>query len=64
MFEGVFRKHQIVKGHNRDTAWYAITDDEWPAIRAGFQTWLAPENFGSDGRQIRSLGELTARNHD
>jgi RimJ/RimL family protein N-acetyltransferase len=63
MFEGVFRKHQIVKGRNRDTAWYAITDDEWPAIRAGFQTWLAPENFGSDGRQIRSLGELTARNH-
>ena len=64
MFEGVFRKHQIVKSRNRDTAWYAITDDEWPAIRAGFQTWLAPENFGSDGRQIRSLGELTARNHD
>jgi RimJ/RimL family protein N-acetyltransferase len=64
MFEGVFRKHQIVKSCNRDTAWYAITDDEWPAIRAGFQTWLAPENFGSDGRQIRSLGELTARNHD
>ncbi len=62
-FEGVFRKHQIVKGRNRDTAWYAITDDDWQAIRAGFQTWLAPENFGSDGRQIRSLGELTARSH-
>lgn len=59
-FEGVFRKHQIVKGRNRDTAWYAIIDDEWPIIRAGFQAWLSPENFDSDGWQIRSLGELTA----
>ncbi len=59
-FEGVFRKHQIVKGRNRDTAWYAITDDRWPAIRAGFQAWLSPENFDIGGRQIRSLGELTA----
>jgi RimJ/RimL family protein N-acetyltransferase len=60
-FEGVFRKHQIVKGRNRDTAWYAITDDEWPAIRAGFHSWLLPENFDDAGRQIRSLGELVAR---
>jgi RimJ/RimL family protein N-acetyltransferase len=60
-FEGVFRKHQVVKGRNRDTAWYAITDDEWPAIRAGFQSWLAPKNFDSDGRQIGRLHELTAR---
>jgi RimJ/RimL family protein N-acetyltransferase len=60
-FEGVFRKHQIVKGRNRDTAWYAITNDQWPAIRAGFQSWLSPENFDRDGRQIRPLGELTAR---
>jgi RimJ/RimL family protein N-acetyltransferase len=59
-FEGVFRKHQIVKGRNRDTAWYAITDDDWPAIRVGFESWLSPENFDSDGRQIRSLGELVA----
>jgi len=59
----MFRKHQIVKGRNRDTAWYAITDDEWPAIRACFQAWLLPENFDSDGRQIRPLGELTARAH-
>jgi RimJ/RimL family protein N-acetyltransferase len=57
-FEGVFRKHQVVKGRNRDTAWYAITDEDWPAIRAGFQSWLAPENFDSEGRQNRSLGEL------
>ncbi len=57
-FEGVFRKHQVVKGRNRDTAWYAITDDEWPAIRRGFQTWLAPENMDDDGRQRRSLWDL------
>jgi RimJ/RimL family protein N-acetyltransferase len=57
-FEGVFRKHQVVKGHNRDTAWYAITDDEWPAIRLGYEGWLAPENFDGDARQKRSLGEL------
>ena len=59
-FEGVFRKHMVVKGRNRDTAWYAITDDEWPAIRAAFETWLDPSNFDSDGRQRRALGELTA----
>ena len=57
-FEGVFRKHQVVKGRNRDTAWYAITDDEWPAIRNGFEAWLAPENMDGEGRQLRSLGEL------
>jgi RimJ/RimL family protein N-acetyltransferase len=62
-FEGVFRKHQIVKGRNRDTAWYAITGDDWPTIRAGFQSWLSPENFDGEGRQVRTLGELigTAR---
>jgi RimJ/RimL family protein N-acetyltransferase len=58
-FEGVFRKHQIVKGRNRDTAWYAITDDDWPTTRSGFQSWLSPENFDGEGRQIRSLAELT-----
>jgi RimJ/RimL family protein N-acetyltransferase len=57
-FEGVFRKHMVVKGRNRDTAWYAITDDEWPGIRLGYEAWLAPENFGRDLRQKRSLGEL------
>ncbi len=60
-FEGVFRKHQIVKERNRDTAWYAITDDEWPALKGSFQSWLSPENFDSDGRQIHSLGELVGR---
>jgi RimJ/RimL family protein N-acetyltransferase len=57
-FEGVFRKHQIVKGRNRDTAWYSITDDEWPPIRDAFQAWLAPANFDSEGRQRQSLQEL------
>jgi hypothetical protein len=59
-FEGVFRRHMVVKGRNRDTAWYSIVDDEWPAIRAAFDTWLAPENFGSDGEQRTSLRDLTA----
>jgi RimJ/RimL family protein N-acetyltransferase len=57
-FEGVFRNHQVVKGRNRDTAWYAITDEDWPPIRNAFQAWLAPENFNSDGVQKRMLGDL------
>jgi RimJ/RimL family protein N-acetyltransferase len=54
-FEGVFRQHMIVKGRNRDTAWYSILDREWPAVRAGFERWLDPANFDADGRQKRSL---------
>ncbi len=50
----------VVKGRNRDTAWYAITDEEWPAIRDAFRAWLAPENFDEGGRQRRALGELIA----
>ncbi len=57
-FEGIFRKHQIVKGRNRDTAWYAITDEQWPAIRSGFEAWLAPSNFDGYMRQRSSLSEL------
>jgi RimJ/RimL family protein N-acetyltransferase len=64
VFEGVFRHHMVVKGRNRDTAWYAITDDEWPAIRDAFETWLSPENFDEAGRQHRRLGELTAAARD
>jgi RimJ/RimL family protein N-acetyltransferase len=59
-FEGVFRQHMVVKGRTRDTAWYAITDQEWPAIREAFTTWLSPGNFDESGRQRRRLGELTA----
>jgi RimJ/RimL family protein N-acetyltransferase len=59
-FEGVFRNHQVVKGRNRDTAWYAVTDDEWPAIRSAFQSWLGRANFDKDGLQKRSLRDLMA----
>ena len=59
-FEGVFRHHMVTKGRNRDTAWFAITDDEWPAVRAGFLEWLSPANRGDGGRQRRGLAELIA----
>jgi len=57
-FEGVFRQHMIVKGRNRDTAWYSILDGEWPAVNAGFDAWLAAENFDAAGRQRRTLAQL------
>jgi RimJ/RimL family protein N-acetyltransferase len=60
-FEGVFRKHMVVKGRNRDTAWYAITDEQWPAVRKGFDDWLVAENFDPSGRQREGLGQLIAR---
>jgi RimJ/RimL family protein N-acetyltransferase len=58
VFEGVFRQHMIVKGRNRDTAWFSITDGEWPARRGEFEAWLSPENFDLGGRQRRSLAEI------
>jgi RimJ/RimL family protein N-acetyltransferase len=57
-FEGVFRNHMVVKGRNRDSAWYAITTDEWPGIRAGFERWLSEQNFDAGGVQKQALGEL------
>jgi RimJ/RimL family protein N-acetyltransferase len=60
-FEGVFRQHMVVKGRNRDTAWFAITDDEWPAVGAGFRAWLGPDNLDAGGTQHRTLGELIGR---
>ena|SRR5579875_3136945 len=59
-FEGVFEQHMVVKGRNRDTAWYAITDRRWPAVRAALEAWLAPENFDAEGRQRRTLRQLRA----
>jgi RimJ/RimL family protein N-acetyltransferase len=59
-FEGVFRQHMVIKGRNRDSAWFSILDGEWPAVAAGFRAWLAPENFDADGRQRASLAELRA----
>lgn len=57
-FEGLFRQHMIVKGKNRDTAWYSILDSEWPAVRAAFEKWLDPKNFDAEGKQIHSLVSL------
>jgi RimJ/RimL family protein N-acetyltransferase len=56
-FEGVFRQHMIAKGENRDTAWFAMLDHEWPAHRAAFERWLAPDNFDEGGRQRLSLAD-------
>lgn len=53
--EGVFRQHMIVKGRNRDTAWFAMIDKDWPSLRAAFEAWLDPANFDADGRQMRRL---------
>ncbi len=54
--EGVFRQHMIVKGQNRDTAWFSLLDSEWPARRALIARWLHPANFAPDGRQRMPLG--------
>ncbi len=59
-FEGVFRQHMIVKGRNRDTAWFAMIDRDWPELRQAHRRWLDPANFDADGRQRERLGELTA----
>lgn len=57
-FEGVFRQHMVIKSRNRDTAWFAMLDDDWPRIRAAFDAWLDPGNFDNDGGQRRSLAAL------
>jgi RimJ/RimL family protein N-acetyltransferase len=59
-FEGVFRQHMIVKGRNRDTAWYSMLDSEWPARRSAFEQWLDPSNFDSNGRQRVGLAAFSA----
>lgn len=58
-FEGVFRQAAIVKGRNRDTAWFAAIDSEWPALKEAFKAWLSPTNFAVDGRQHERLSDLT-----
>ena len=57
-FEGVFRNHMVVRGLNRDTAWFSITDSEWPEIDAGFRAWLSEENFDATGTSRRSLASF------
>jgi RimJ/RimL family protein N-acetyltransferase len=59
-YEGVFRQAIVSKGRNRDTAWYAAIDQEWPALKKAFQTWLAQANFDPAGSQKVSLSTLTA----
>ncbi len=59
-FEGVFRQATIYKGRNRDTAWYAIIDRDWPAIRSAYEAWLAPDNFDANGVQQERLSVLIA----
>ena len=56
--EGTFRQHLVVKGQNRDTAWFSIIDKEWANCRKAFEQWLDPANFDAKGRQIRRLEEL------
>jgi RimJ/RimL family protein N-acetyltransferase len=59
-FEGIFRQHMIVKGENRDTAWYSIIDKEWPALKQAYEAWLDPANFHADGGQKRRLEDFRA----
>lgn len=56
-YEGTFRQAAVVKGRNRDTTWYSMIDTDWPACRAGFERWLAPDNFDAEGRQRITLAE-------
>jgi RimJ/RimL family protein N-acetyltransferase len=59
-FEGIFRSHMVAKGENRDTAWFAMIDGDWPRLRAGYGRWLAPGNFDGEGRQKRRLADCLA----
>ncbi|MCX7567778.1 GNAT family protein [Sulfitobacter sp. F26169L] len=58
-YEGVFRQAAVVKGRNRDTAWFAAIDAEWPALKEAYAAWLAPANFDGNGVQRESLGDMT-----
>ncbi|MBI6629270.1 GNAT family N-acetyltransferase [Pontibaca salina] len=59
-YEGVFRQAMVVKGRNRDTAWFAVIDCDWPILRTAFRQWLEPSNFDDKGHQIIALRDLTA----
>ena len=57
-FEGIFRQHMVVKGQNRDSAWFSMLDGEWPARKQAFEAWLAPGNFDEAGRQTSCLRDI------
>lgn len=54
-FEGILKQATVVKGYNRDTAWYSVIDSEWPALKLKFEKWLSPKNFDNNGKQIAKL---------
>ena len=54
-FKGIFRQHMVVKGQNRDTAWFAVMDGDWPRLKAGYEAWLQPDNFDDAGQQKSKL---------
>jgi RimJ/RimL family protein N-acetyltransferase len=58
-YEGTFRQAAVVKGHNRDTAWFSMLDREWPSLKAAYERWLAPTNFDAAGKQRESLSDFT-----
>ncbi|KAJ4327650.1 hypothetical protein N0V84_001900 [Fusarium piperis] len=58
VFEGIFRKHMILKGRRRDTAWFSITDDEWPLVKKAFEAWLSEDNFDENEKQIKALKSI------
>jgi len=58
-YEGTFRQMSVVKGRNRDTAWFSVIDREWPALSEAYAAWLSPVNFDARGRQRERLSDLT-----
>ena len=58
-YEGIFRQATVIKGRNRDTAWFAMIDKEWPALKEAYDVWLSPRNFDQSGLQNEKLGNLT-----
>lgn len=57
-YEGLFRQDRIVKGHNRNTAWFSMIDDEWPELKNAYQQWLSPDNFDEYGFQKQKLSDF------
>lgn len=59
-YEGHFRRAVIVKGRTRDTSWFSVIDEDWPALKAAYEAWLSPDNFDDNGVQKKRLSEMTA----